>query len=200
MLMGLWAAAALAEAEVEAEGALLLLLLQAASASPAAMTALRRRHRRVAGVDGTAKLLCALSQGCGLAVVPVGRVAARLTGFFMYAGSAAHPRPAGAGGCCLHMNLRSETEHSAPKGSARRGLLSVKRSHELDRKRVCFSGGCQEPTSAACSNETYRRCPPCGHRSQVPVGLVGLASYGIRRRRAKMAGRAVGPQCHMAVR
>ena len=82
MLIGLWAAAALAEVDVEAEGALLLLLLlQAASASPAAMTALRRRHRRVAGIDGTAKLLCALSQGCGLAVVPVSRVAARLTGF-----------------------------------------------------------------------------------------------------------------------
>jgi len=49
----LWVAGALAEVDVEAEGALLL-LLQAASASPAAMTALRRRHRRVAGIDGTA--------------------------------------------------------------------------------------------------------------------------------------------------
>jgi hypothetical protein len=79
MLIGLWDAAV----DVDAEGALLLLLLllQAASASPAAITALRRRHRRVAGIDGTAKLLCALSQGCGLAVVPVSRVAARLTGF-----------------------------------------------------------------------------------------------------------------------
>lgn len=81
MLIGLWAAWALAGVDVEAEGALLLLLLQAASASPAAMRALRDRHRRVAGIDGTAKLLCALSQGCGLAVVPVSRVAARLTGF-----------------------------------------------------------------------------------------------------------------------
>ena|SRR5438094_6276703 len=94
MLIGLWAAEALGDVGVEAEGA--LLLLQAASASPAAMTALRRRYRRVAGIDGTAKLLCALSQGCGLAVVPVSRVPARLTGFLCVS-SAAHPCPARTG-------------------------------------------------------------------------------------------------------
>ncbi len=120
--------------------------------------------------------------------------------FFMSASSTAHPRPARPGGCCRHRNLRSETGHIAPKGFAFSGLLSVKRSHELDRKRVCFSGRCQGPTSAACSNETYRRCPPCGHRSQVPVERVGLASRGTRRRHAKMAGREIGPQCHIAVR
>ena len=83
MFIGLWAVDALAAADVEV--VLLLLLLHAASASPAAVTAamkaLRRRHRRVAGKDGTAILLCALSLGCGLAVVPVSRAATRLTGF-----------------------------------------------------------------------------------------------------------------------
>ena len=107
MLIGLWVAGAPAEVDVEAEGALLL-LLQAASASPAAMTALRRRHRRVAGIDGTAKLLCALSQGCGLAVVPVSRVPARLTGFSCMSAQQHIRALKEPGGCRLHMNLHSE--------------------------------------------------------------------------------------------
>jgi hypothetical protein len=90
MVIGFLAAAALAVAADDDEDdvllLLLLLLLQAASASAAAANAaaaaLRRRHR-VAGIDGTAKLLCARSLGGGLAVRPVGRVPARSTGFFM---------------------------------------------------------------------------------------------------------------------
>src|SRR5215469_15849074 len=82
MFIGFLAAAGLAEPDDEA--GVLLLLLHAASASAAAATAattaLRRRHR-VAGIDGTAKLLCARSLGSGLAVRPVSRVPARLTGF-----------------------------------------------------------------------------------------------------------------------
>jgi hypothetical protein len=89
MFIGFLAAAAAAVAEDDDEDdvlLLLLLLLQAASASAAAANAataaLRRRHR-VAGIDGTAKLLCARSLGGGLAVRPVGRVPARSTGFFV---------------------------------------------------------------------------------------------------------------------
>jgi hypothetical protein len=89
MVIGFLAAAALAVAADDDEDdvlLLLLLLLQAASASAAAANAaaaaLRRRHR-VAGIDGTAKLLCARSLGGGLAVRPVGRVPARLTGFWL---------------------------------------------------------------------------------------------------------------------
>jgi hypothetical protein len=88
MVIGFLAAAALAVAADDDEDdvlLLLLLLLQAASASAAAANAaaaaLRRRHR-VAGIDGTAKLLCARSLGGGLAVRPVDRVPARSTGFF----------------------------------------------------------------------------------------------------------------------
>jgi hypothetical protein len=88
MVIGFLAAAALAVAADDDEDdvlLLLLLLLQAASASAAAANAaaaaLRRRHR-VAGIDGTAKLLCARSLGGGLAVRPVGRVPARSTGIF----------------------------------------------------------------------------------------------------------------------
>jgi hypothetical protein len=87
MVIGFLAAAALAVAPDDDEDdvlLLLLLLLQAASASAAAANAaaaaLRRRHR-VAGIDGTAKLLCARSLGGGLAVRPVDRVPARSTGF-----------------------------------------------------------------------------------------------------------------------
>jgi hypothetical protein len=86
MVIGFLAAAALAVAadDDEDDVLLLLLLLQAASASAAAANAataaLRRRHR-VAGIDGTAKLLCARSLGGGLAVRPVDRVPARSTGF-----------------------------------------------------------------------------------------------------------------------
>jgi hypothetical protein len=89
MVIGFLAAAALAVAADDDEDdvlLLLLLLLQAASASAAAANAaaaaLRRRHR-VAGIDGTAKLLCARSLGGGLAVRPVDRVPARSTGIFM---------------------------------------------------------------------------------------------------------------------
>jgi hypothetical protein len=82
-------AAALAEDDEDDVLLLLLLLLQAASASAAAANAaaaaLRRRHR-VAGIDGTAKLLCARSLGGGLAVRPVGRVPARPTGFLCVKG------------------------------------------------------------------------------------------------------------------
>jgi hypothetical protein len=77
MVIGFLAAAAPAAAADDDEDdvlLLLLLLLQAASASAAAANAaaaaLRRRHR-VAGIDGTAKLLCARSLGGGLAVGPV---------------------------------------------------------------------------------------------------------------------------------
>src|SRR5215469_1974699 len=85
MVIDFLAAAALPVAEDDDEDdVLLLLLLQAASASAAAANAataaLRRRHR-VAGIEGTAKLLCARSLGGGLAVRPVGRVPARPTGF-----------------------------------------------------------------------------------------------------------------------
>ena len=84
-------AEALAELEPAAGGApeallVLLLLLQAASASPAAATAAttapRRRYRGDAEIDGTARLLCACSLGGGLAVSPVSRVPARLTGSY----------------------------------------------------------------------------------------------------------------------
>jgi len=72
------------EVEVVLEELLLeLLLLQAASASAAtasAATAALRRRDRVAGIWGTARLLCARSLGGGLAVSPVGRVPARSTG------------------------------------------------------------------------------------------------------------------------
>src|SRR3954453_5461126 len=100
-------AEALAEVEPAAGGAgdLLLpplLLLQAASASPAAAipatTALCLgnrwlgnrwlRSRRGASRNGTARLLCACSLGGGLAVRPVSRVPARLTGFLIGARSA----------------------------------------------------------------------------------------------------------------
>jgi hypothetical protein len=97
MVIGLFVAAGDAEAvgvdDAEAAGEVVLLLLllpplllHAASASAAAANAaaaaLRRRHR-VAGIDGTAKLLCARSLGGGLACSPVGRVPARLTGFIV---------------------------------------------------------------------------------------------------------------------
>jgi hypothetical protein len=81
------AAAADDEDEVVA-GALLelpeLLELQAASpraATASAATAALRPRDRVAGNEGTAKLLCARSLGGGLADWPVGRVPAWLTGF-----------------------------------------------------------------------------------------------------------------------
>jgi hypothetical protein len=77
---------AAADADEAAGGALLLELelLQAASPSAAtatAATAALRPRDRVAGKEGTAKLLCARSLGGGLADGPVGRVPARLTGF-----------------------------------------------------------------------------------------------------------------------
>ena len=62
---------------------LLVLLLQAASAravTATAVTAAPRQKDRLAGKEGTAKLLCARSLGGGLADRPVGRVPARLTG------------------------------------------------------------------------------------------------------------------------
>src|ERR1700722_10340884 len=75
-------AAADAAADVGAAGLLVLLLplLQAASARAAtatAATAALRPRDRVAGKEGTAKLLCARSLGGGLADWPVGRVPAR---------------------------------------------------------------------------------------------------------------------------
>jgi hypothetical protein len=78
-------AAADADVEVDVEVLLLLpLLLQAASASAAAVTAVTAIARpRVAGINLTAKLLCARSLGGGLADRPVSRVPARLTGFLM---------------------------------------------------------------------------------------------------------------------
>src|SRR5690242_9618177 len=95
-------AEALAELDPAAGGALevlllLLPLLQAASASPAAAIPATTapclgnrcrgnrwlRYRRDAGRNGTARLLCACSLGGGLAVRPVSRVPARLTGFLM---------------------------------------------------------------------------------------------------------------------
>src|SRR5580704_14655949 len=75
-----------AAADEEAAGALLLLLLQAArprAAAAKAATAAPQRRDRVAGVRGTAKLLCARSLGGGLAVRPMDRVPARSTGIFM---------------------------------------------------------------------------------------------------------------------
>ena len=106
-------AEALAAVEPAAGGALeplallLLLLLQAASASPAAAIPATTaqclgnrclgnrclgnrwlRSRRDAGRNGTARLLCACSLGGGLAVRPVSRVPARLTGFLIGARSA----------------------------------------------------------------------------------------------------------------
>jgi len=74
-----------AGADEVAGGALLLELLQAASpraAAATATTAALRPRDRVAGKEGTVKLLCARSLGGGLANSPVGRVPARLTGFF----------------------------------------------------------------------------------------------------------------------
>jgi hypothetical protein len=70
----------------EAAGGVLLELLelQAASARAAvatAATAAQRPRDRGAGIEGTAKLLCAYSLGGGLADRPVGRVPARFTGF-----------------------------------------------------------------------------------------------------------------------
>jgi len=75
-----------AAGEDEAAGGVLLglLELQAASARAAAASAVAAAHRprdRVAGIESTAKLLCAYSLGGGLADRPVGRVPARLTGF-----------------------------------------------------------------------------------------------------------------------
>ena len=77
-----------ADADDVAGGALLELpeLLHAASpraAVASAATAALRPKDRVAGKEGTAKLLCACSLGGGLAVRPVGRVPARLTGFWL---------------------------------------------------------------------------------------------------------------------
>jgi hypothetical protein len=80
------AAVDVAAGDVAAAEELLLLLplLQAVSARAAtatAATAALRPRDRVAGKEGTAKLLCARSLGGGLADRPVGRVPARLTGF-----------------------------------------------------------------------------------------------------------------------
>jgi hypothetical protein len=85
MFIAFFAADADVEADVEVLLLLLLLpLLQAASPSAAAVTAAAtalRRRQCVAGIDITAKLLCARSLGGGLADSPVSRVPARLTGF-----------------------------------------------------------------------------------------------------------------------
>jgi hypothetical protein len=81
-------AADVAAADEDAAGALLELLelleLQAASpraATATAATAALRPRDRLAGKEGTAKLLCARSLGGGLADSPVGQVPARPTGF-----------------------------------------------------------------------------------------------------------------------
>src|SRR5487761_388984 len=92
----------------EVAGAALLELLELlhaasprAAAATAATAALRPRDR-VAGKEGTAKLLCARSLGGGLAVRPVGRVPARLTGFLMGSARCDHPRLAGLSGSYRH--------------------------------------------------------------------------------------------------
>ena len=149
------------EAAADVAGAFALLplplLLQAASASAAAANAaaaaLRRRHR-VAGIDGTAKLLCARSLGGGLADRPVGRVPARLTGFLMGSARCDHPRLAGPSGSCRHKTSTLRRDASSVRGIPCNGLMSATRSLELDRKRVCFFGECQELTVAPGANET----------------------------------------------
>src|SRR6185437_4667343 len=79
------AEAAAGVAEVAGDVLLEPLELQAASARAVAAnaaTAAQRPKDRVAGIESTAKLLCAYSLGGGLADRPVGRVPARLTGFY----------------------------------------------------------------------------------------------------------------------
>jgi hypothetical protein len=146
-----------ADAVAVAAGALLLELLQAASpraAAATAATAALRPRDRVAGKEGTAKLLCARSLGGGLADSPVGRVPARLTGFLLGSARCDHPRLAGPSGSYRHKTSTPRRDASPARGTPGNGLMSATRSLELDRKRVCFFGGCQEPTVALGANET----------------------------------------------
>ena len=115
--------------EVAAAGALLL-LLQAArprAAAAKAATAAPQRRDRVAGIEGTAKLLCARSLGGGLAVRPVDRVPARSTGIFAAVSRVPVKRT----------NVRNTVT-------------------ELDRKRGRFFGRCQELIVGPAANETDR--------------------------------------------
>src|SRR5580704_8735433 len=105
-------AAADAGADVVAVEELVLLevLLQAASARAAtatAVTAALRPRDRVAGKEGTAKLLCARSLGGGLADWPVGRVPARLTGFLTVSARGRSPRLGGTWRRRRHEDLHS---------------------------------------------------------------------------------------------
>src|SRR5580704_5488110 len=115
-------AAADAGADVVAVEELVLLevLLQAASARAAtatAATAALRPRDRVAGKEGTAKLLCARSLGGGLADRPVGRVPARLTGFLRCQLAIAVRAAAGPGGGAV---IRTSTlrRYTSPVGVA----------------------------------------------------------------------------------
>jgi hypothetical protein len=124
------AAAADAAGEEAAAGALLLLLLQAArprAAAAKAATAAPQRRDRVAGIEGTARLLCARSLGGGLAVRPVGRVPARSIGIFA----------AVSGVRAKRTNVRNTVT-------------------ELDRKRGRFFDRCQELNAGPAVNETDR--------------------------------------------
>ena len=99
---------------------LVVLLLQAASARAAtatAATAALRPRDRVAGKEGTAKLLCARSLGGGLADRPVGRVPARLTGFLRCQLAIAVRAAAGPGGGAV---IRTSTlrRYASPVGVA----------------------------------------------------------------------------------
>ena len=90
------AAADAAAGEDEAAGGVVLELpeLQAASvraAAASAVTAAQRPTDRLAGIESTAKLLCAYSLGGGFADRPVGRVPARLTGFCLGSARRGHP-------------------------------------------------------------------------------------------------------------
>jgi hypothetical protein len=97
------------------------------AAAAKAATAAPRRRDRVAGVGGTAKLLCARSLGGGLAVRPMDRVPARSIGIF----AAVNRVPA------QRTNVRNTVT-------------------ELDRKRGRFFGGCQELIVGPAANETDR--------------------------------------------
>ena len=116
-------AAADADVDVAADAEpllLVLLLLQAASAravAATAATAAARPKDRVAGKEGTDKLLCARSLGGGLADRPVGRVPARLTGFLRCQLAIAVRAAAGPGGGAV---IRTSTlrRHASPGGGS----------------------------------------------------------------------------------
>lgn len=125
-----------AAGEDEAAGGVLLELLelQAASARAVAASAVAAAHRprdRVAGIESTAKLLCAYSLGGGLADRPVGRVPARLTGFCLGSARRGHPRLAGPAERRRHKTSTLRRDASPGQGILCSGLMSATRSVSL---------------------------------------------------------------------